>query len=68
MTEADRLRASYEGILKNNPSNIEGVHYLAIWHLERQSFQQVILILKIRFQKCGFHFKINVLVTFTLGA
>ena len=41
MNEADRLRASYEGILKNNPSNIEGVHYLAIWHLERQSFQQV---------------------------
>ena len=43
MNEADRLRASYEGILKNNPTNIEGVHYLAIWHLERQSFQQVCL-------------------------
>ena len=24
------------------PPNIEGIHYLAVWHLERQSYQQVI--------------------------
>lgn len=25
---------------RNNPSNMEGIHYLAIWNLERQNYQQ----------------------------
>jgi tetratricopeptide (TPR) repeat protein len=40
MTDSEHLRIAYEGIIKQNPSNIEAVHYLAVWHLERHSFQQ----------------------------
>jgi hypothetical protein len=39
--DSEQLRVCYEGIVKNNPSNVEAVHYLAVWHLERHSFQQV---------------------------
>ena len=35
------MRVLYEGIVKNNPSHSDAVHYLAVWHLERHSFQQV---------------------------
>lgn len=41
MTDSDQLRGCYEGIIKNNPSDADAVQYLAVWHLERHSFQQV---------------------------
>ncbi len=41
MNDSEQLRVCYEGVVKHNPSNIEAVHYLAVWHLERHSFQQV---------------------------
>lgn len=41
MNDSEQLRVYYEGVVKQNPSNIEAVHYLAVWHLERHSFQQV---------------------------
>ncbi len=41
MSESEQLRVLYEGIVKQNPSNVEAVHYLAVWHLERQSYLQV---------------------------
>ena len=41
MTDSEQLRVAYEGVVKQNPSNVEAVHYLAVWHLERHSFQQV---------------------------
>jgi tetratricopeptide (TPR) repeat protein len=40
MTDSEHMRVAYEGIIKQNPSNVEAVHYLAVWHLERHSFQQ----------------------------
>ena len=40
MADSDQLRVCYESVVKQNPSDIEAVHYLAIWHLERQSYQQ----------------------------
>jgi hypothetical protein len=39
--DPENLRLCYEGIVKHNPNNVEAVNYLAVWHLERQSFQQV---------------------------
>jgi hypothetical protein len=44
-TDSERLKVAYESVLKQNPSNVEAVHYLAVWHLERHSFQQVTLTL-----------------------
>jgi hypothetical protein len=41
MSDSEQLRLAYEGVVKQNPSNVEAVHYLAVWHLERHSFQQV---------------------------
>ena len=38
---SEQLRICYEGVVKHNPTNVEAVNYLAIWHLERQSFEQV---------------------------
>lgn len=40
MSDTEQLRVYYEEIIKHNPSNVEAVHYLAMWHLERQSFRQ----------------------------
>lgn len=40
MSDSEQLRVCYESIVKHNPSNLEAIHYLAVWHLERQSFQQ----------------------------
>ena len=40
MTDSDQLRVCYEGVIKQNPRDAEAVHYLAVWHLERHSFQQ----------------------------
>lgn len=42
MSDSEQLRVAYEGMVKQNPSNVEAVHYLAVWHLERNSFQQVL--------------------------
>ena len=42
MTDSEQLRVAYEGVVKQTPSNVEAVHYLAVWHLERHSFQQVL--------------------------
>lgn len=39
-SDSESLRLCYEGIVKHNPNNIEAVYYLAVWHLERHSFQQ----------------------------
>lgn len=44
MTEPIDHNRRYESMLKSNPSNVEGIHYLAIWHLERQSYQQVCIV------------------------
>lgn len=41
MNDSEQMRVVYEGVIKQNPSSIEAVHYLAVWHLERHSFQQV---------------------------
>ena len=41
MSDSEQLRVCYEGVVRQNPSNVEAVHYLALWHLERHSFQQV---------------------------
>lgn len=38
--DSEQLRVYYESIVKHNPTNVESVHYLALWHFERQSFQQ----------------------------
>lgn len=40
MGDSEQLRVCYEGVVRQNPSNVEAVHYLALWHLERHSFQQ----------------------------
>lgn len=40
--ESEHLRAHYEQVVKHNAADIIAVHYLAVWHLERHSFQQVI--------------------------
>ena len=40
MTDSDQLRVCYEGVVKQNSSDVEAVRYLAVWHLERQSYQQ----------------------------
>ena len=40
MSDSEQLRVCYESIVKHNPSDLDAIHYLAIWHLERQSFQQ----------------------------
>lgn len=45
MSESEQLRVLYEGIVKQNSSNVEAVHYLAVWHLERQSYLQVTSLL-----------------------
>lgn len=39
-TDTEALRLYYEKTLRTNPNNIQGVYYLAMWHLERQSYQQ----------------------------
>lgn len=41
MSESEQLRVCYEGVVKQNPGNVEAVNYLAMWHLERHSYQQV---------------------------
>jgi hypothetical protein len=41
MSDTEQLRVVYENLVKNNPSNIEAVIYLALWHLHRHSFSQV---------------------------
>ena len=33
--DSEQLRVVYEGAVKQNPSDIEAVQYLAVWHLER---------------------------------
>ena len=33
--DSEQMRVVYEGAVKLNPSDIEAVQYLAVWHLER---------------------------------
>jgi hypothetical protein len=33
--DSDVLRLSYEAALKSDPTNVEAVEYLGVWHLER---------------------------------
>lgn len=40
MSDSEQLRVCYEAAVKLNSANVEAVHYLAVWHLERHSFQQ----------------------------
>ncbi|RYH04874.1 hypothetical protein EON65_46265 [archaeon] len=40
-SDSERLKACYESIVQHNSNNIEAVHYLAVWHFERQSFNEV---------------------------
>ena len=47
--DSEHLRVLYEGVVKHDASNIEAVQYLATWHMERQSFQQVTLINRLHF-------------------
>eukprot|EP01031_Cornospumella_fuschlensis_P025327 gene25328-30583_t len=39
-TDSERLKACYESIVQHNSNNVEAVHYLAVWHFERQSFHE----------------------------
>jgi len=45
------IERMYESHIDSNrrnhdePSNVEGIHYLAVWHLERQSYHQVSIFL-----------------------
>ena len=45
------IEMMYESHIDSNkrnhdePSNVEGIHYLAVWHLERQSYHQVSIFL-----------------------
>jgi cytochrome c-type biogenesis protein CcmH/NrfG len=41
-TDTETLRLYYEESLRTNPNNIQAVYFLGIWHLERQSYYQVI--------------------------
>jgi hypothetical protein len=43
VADTDALRAYYEELLRTNPNNLPAVYYLGIWHLERQSYQQVLV-------------------------
>eukprot|EP00601_Ochromonadales_sp_CCMP2298_P019210 CAMPEP_0173309500 /NCGR_PEP_ID=MMETSP1143-20121109/22364_1 /TAXON_ID=483371 /ORGANISM="non described non described, Strain CCMP2298" /LENGTH=152 /DNA_ID=CAMNT_0014251097 /DNA_START=59 /DNA_END=513 /DNA_ORIENTATION=- len=38
--DSEQLRGMYESALKVNPSDSDAIQYLAVWHLERHSFQQ----------------------------
>jgi len=38
--DSEQMRVMYEGAVKVNPSDVDAVQYLAVWHLERHSFQQ----------------------------
>ena len=38
MNDSESLRQYHEGIVKNNPTNAESVHFLAKWHMERHSY------------------------------
>lgn len=40
MNDSEQLRVCYENIVKQNPSNIEAVSYLAHWHMHRMSYSQ----------------------------
>ena len=40
-TDINRLKLSSELAVARNTSSVESVHYLAVWHLERQSYQHV---------------------------
>jgi hypothetical protein len=56
--DAEALRLYYEEVLRSNPNNTQAVYYLAIWYLERQSYQQVsslysVLILSLSFLFLG---------------
>lgn len=33
--DSEQMRVVYEGAVKLNPSDVEAVQYLAVWHLER---------------------------------
>lgn len=41
ISECEQKRISYETMVQQNPHNSQAVHYLAMWHLERHSFHQV---------------------------
>ena len=41
MNETEQLRIRYEGVVKQNPSDVEAVDFLAQWHLQRHSYSQV---------------------------
>lgn len=40
--DSEQMRVVYEGAVKLNPSDVEAVQYLAVWHLERLSRYEVI--------------------------
>jgi hypothetical protein len=44
---SSKLKMTHELESVQNPSNVETVNYLGIWHLERHSYQQVPLIFSI---------------------
>lgn len=39
-SESENLKQYWEGVIKLNPNNADAIAFLAVWHLERQSFQQ----------------------------
>lgn len=41
--DTENLRLCYEGIVKQNPNNIDAIYFLAVWHLERNNFDQVMI-------------------------
>lgn len=43
--DSDHMRLMYETAVKQNPSNLDAVQYLAVWHLERWVGGWVIVVL-----------------------
>jgi hypothetical protein len=39
--DSEQLRLRYEGLMQLDHGNVEAVHFLAVWHFERHSFQIV---------------------------
>ncbi len=41
------------GVVKHDPQDISAVQFLAMWHLERQSYQQVRILFFLYIYKCN---------------
>ena len=41
MEDIEALRVYYEGVVNQDPTDVDAVHFLGMWHLDRQSYYQV---------------------------